>query len=561
MESTPASRQAEARRSIGAALGCALAGFAIFQFLGNANRGYIDTRSLFHWWGYQWMNPASETEHGWLILAGSAWLFWRRVRMPPPEPPATSGAVVSETPPAAPSVAPAVGAMAVGLGLHIVGFAAQQARISIVALLIFAWGVLRLAGGRTWGAAAVFPLAFLLFALPVSVLDELGLPLRVAVTAAGEGIARAAGIEVLRSGTQLVAPDGRFNYDVAAPCSGVRSLMALTALSLLLGYLNFRTWPRRLLVFLLCFPLVYAGNVARIVSIVFAAQWGGPEWGERAHAVMGFGVFAIVLGGVLAFVSLLRRRWPEGPEPVAVLPVEPPASARSTWIAAGVVVFLAAGTALVARAIADRPLRGDAGVLLAADGVNPVELPAFLGTEWLGRRSEVSAVEREILPPDTGFSRKSYAFVEDRRKDVFLSIVLSGRDRSSIHRPELCLVGQGWTIDRAGPHDFQFPPDATGTKARFPSRLLRVRREVATARGRVVVPQLVAYWFVGGDTIVASHWKRLALDAWNRVAHGRADRWAYILVQTDASDGEEAALRRMQGVLDQTLPRFQRPPS
>ena len=66
--------------------------------------------------------------------------------------------------------------------------------------------------------------------------------------------------------------------------------------------------------------------------------------------------------------------------------------------------------------------------MLAADGLNPVELPAFLGTEWIGQRVEVSAVEREILPADTGFSRKNYAYVADRKQDVFLSIVLSGRD-------------------------------------------------------------------------------------------------------------------------------------
>ena len=58
---------------------------------------------------------------------------------------------------------------------------------------------------------------------------------------------------------------------------------------------------------------------------------------------------------------------------------------------------------------------------------------------------EVAVAEllRDILPADTGFSRKNYAFVADRTRDVFLSIVLSGRDRTSIHRPELCLVGQG----------------------------------------------------------------------------------------------------------------------
>ena len=47
------------------------------------------------------------------------------------------------------------------------------------------------------------------------------------------------------------------------------------------------------------------------------------------------------------------------------------------------------------------------------------------------------------------------------------------------------------------------------------------------------------------------------VDAWNRVAHARADRWAYVLMQTDATDSEAAALVRMQAVLSATLPVFQ----
>jgi hypothetical protein len=94
---------------------------------------------------------------------------------------------------------------------------------------------------------------------------------------------------------------------------------------------------------------------------------------------------------------------------------------------------------------------------------------------------------------------------------------------------------------------------------------LRVRRELpvtATAgksRGPQSVPQLTAYWFVSGDRVVASHWERFLYDAWNRLFHARADRWAYVLMQTDASDGEAAALARMQSVLNETLPAFQRP--
>ncbi len=167
---------------------------------------------------------------------------------------------------------------------------------------------------------------------------------------------------------------------------------------------------------------------------------------------------------------------------------------------------------------------------------------------------EETAVEREILPPDTGFSRRNYVLVQGGAHAVFVSIVLSGRDRTSIHRPELCLVGQGWTIKGTEQHQFAWP--AAGSPATesgrrgahaFSATVLHTER-VEARTGRKI-PAVVAYWFVNSDAVVATHWERFWRDAWNRLAHARADRWAYVLVQADAADGEAAGLARIQEVL------------
>jgi EpsI family protein len=538
-----------------AALVCAVVAAALFQFFGNANHGYIDTGSLFYWWGYQWFNPDSETEHGVLILGIAGWLFWRSLKDD------SHGSNEGQR-------GAALAAMLMALGLHAAGFVAQQARISIVALLLFSWGGLTLAGGRRWGRAAAFPLAFMLFAVPVNVLDSVGFWLRLWVIEATAGLAHLAGFAVVRNGTQLFAPDGSYQYDVAAACSGVRSLMALAALTLLIGYLNFRGWGRRIGVWALCLPLTYLGNVVRIAAVVFAGQWWGQRAGERVHEWAGFTVFLVVLGGVLLAVEAMRRWWPERSE------IEDGKSEfgyrsagrkeikchvlRDTrvWRVAALVVVVAGAEMVFLGWLAGLPPRGGVGVQLAVDGKNPVELPTFIGTEWIGRSAEVTAVERAILPADTGYARKNYVAVGDAKQRVFVSVVLSGRDRTSIHRPELCLVGQGWSIESGTQEHFNYParPDAG-----FAATVLRVRREVITARGRVAVPELVAYWFVDAERVVATNSGRFWRDAWNRLAHGRPDRWAYVLVQTSATDGEAAALARMQAVLTGTLPAFQRP--
>jgi EpsI family protein len=500
---------------------------------------------MFYWWGYQWANPLSETQHGWLILGLSCWLFWRNARAEPAAPN-----------PAVPGRASA--AMAAGVLLHVLGYGMQQTRLSILGALCFLWGVLALAGGRRWGRAAAFPLAFMVFAVPVNLLDTAGFWLRLWVIGASSALAHAAGIEVIRNGTQLIAPGGGYHYDVAAACSGVRSLVALTALSLLVGYLNFRTWWLRVLVMALSFPFTYLGNVVRIAAIIFAAQWFGEKAGLAVHEWAGFLVFVIVVGLVLAGVSGLRRLFPRMVAPASPVPapfwvraVEGVGWWRSPWCAAVIAAGLVAAGVAGMRRLDAVGVRSGCGIILAADGVNPAGLPAFIGTDWIGRRVEVSAVEREILPPDTGFSRRIYAALHQPGHAVLLSIVLSGRDRSSIHRPELCLTGQGWTIGSRALHRFRLP-GRPGEK--WPATVLQI--EHAAGRDGKRHAALLAYWFVSSNRVAATYWERMAWGAWDRLRHGRADRWAYVLLQADAADGEAAALARMQEVLDGTLPAF-----
>jgi exosortase len=454
-----------------------------------------------------------------------------------------------------------VGAMVGGLLVHAVGFVAEQARLSIFGLLLFTWGIVEFAGGRRWGRAAAFPIAFMVFAIPLSALDSAGFWLRMWVVDASARLVHSFGIEVVVNGTQLLSPDGRYDYDVAAACSGVRSLVALTSLSLIIGYVRFKPVWLRAALFALSFPLIYIGNVVRIVAIIVTAQLWGQAWGDRAHDFMGYGVFVLVLGGVLAAAEIMGRARPDyteensNPAKSDVIRV----SADSTkvgppWALAGGVTFAAIVVAAFLSHVAGLPSLGRAGIELSSDGREPVDLPTFLGTDWIGRRTEVTQAERQLLPDDTGFSRKTYVSLADPTKQAFMSIVLSGHDRTSIHRPELCLVAQGWTILGSFPHKFSYPG-----RFGFAATVLRVEKDVPVKGGKVAVPQLVAYYFVGGDIVVASHWERLVRDAWNRVVHGRADRWAYVLIQTGDSDGEAEALNRIQVILDETLPSFQRP--
>ena len=530
-------------------------GLILFNFFGNSARGYIDTTSLFYWWGFQWFNPQSQTEHGPIILVLSLWLFTRNLKRP---------SLDHNSP------SPWLGLFIImsSLLLHIFGYLVQQSRISIVGFLVFLIGSSYFLGGSRWGKASIFPCTLMLFALPLEFLtNAIGFTMRLNVIKVSYFLAQFCGIDIIRSGTQLLSADGAYQYDVAPACSGIRSLVALSALSLILGYLSFRSWWRRILLFALSIPYAFVGNVIRIFTIIIVAELFGQKAGTLVHEWFGFIIFIIVLGLAMLTVSLLCRYLPEsekkGEDLINSRPEDSDSGIKAVIPFTGVgttvliitLLLSSLFTAILTRRIDAISHNGKCGIALAGNEVDPVPFPSMLNIDWAGREYPVSEVEKDNLPPDTGFSRKSYVNLLHPEQEVKISIVLSGKDRSSIHRPELCLVGQGWTIKDNFSHNFKVSKMKGGL---LPATVLRVEHSVNSADGtEVLIPALFAYWFVGADTVVPTHGERLFHMARERLFGFNVNRWAYVFAQTICPDGEDAGLQRLQEVIALTVDQFQ----
>jgi hypothetical protein len=136
----------------------------------------------------------------------------------------------------------------------------------------------------------------------------------------------------------------------------------------------------------------------------------------------------------------------------------------------------------------------------------------------------MSLDERRILPPDTIILKKQYE--REEGSPVQASIVLSGADRSSIHRPQLCLTGQGQDIVGEWTHEVPL-------EGRDPLRV-RVLDMERTWRGEDGVERrhafYYAYWFVGQDRETHSHYQRMFWMGYDRVFRNVAHRWAYLAV-------------------------------
>jgi hypothetical protein len=183
-----------------------------------------------------------------------------------------------------------------------------------------------------------------------------------------------------------------------------------------------------------------------------------------------------------------------------------------------------------------------------------MELPDYI-LGWPGFPASVSQIEKEILGADTEFARKIY-LSPDGKLGFYLSIVLSGKDRTSIHPPEMCLRGQGWMPQTA--------ETVTIRVAEPKPYVLDVMKLESSAPGNPKTgggktkKLLYLYWFVGSDVVTPYKNTMTFRESFDRIAYGKSHRWAYVALYTVVPPGEEAStLRLMRIFLESAVPQFQ----
>ena len=173
-----------------------------------------------------------------------------------------------------------------------------------------------LAWGTAWLRQSLFPFFLFMFSIPLGQRAEIiTFPLRQLVSRLSELVAHwVLGINVIRAGTQLFDPSGSYGFDIEAPCSGMRSLIAVFLLATIYGFFAFRSPWKRLLLMALALPFSVLGNLARMVLIIVAAELGGQSWGNYVHEGGPFGIISLVPYLPAMVGLLLTGRWLENRE-------------------------------------------------------------------------------------------------------------------------------------------------------------------------------------------------------------------------------------------------------
>jgi len=272
--------------------------FVLFHLLGNTVEN-VNTRSAFRWMIARWGDKESfgaDYSHGYLIPFVSLAIIWnkRDEYFRATKKVCMMGLVV----------------IMAALALHWVGAKMQQTRVSLISLIMLLWGIPLYFFGWQVAKLLIFPCSYLIFCVPLNFLDALAGPLQHVASSMGQSALEGLGIECQRVGTQLMSPF--FQLNVEAPCSGLRSLLAMTALTAVYAYVTQKTFIKKWILFLCSIPIAVLGNVCRIISIALVSITAGQEMGTGLHHDWsGYVLFTGSISLMIALGALLKVDYKE----------------------------------------------------------------------------------------------------------------------------------------------------------------------------------------------------------------------------------------------------------
>ena len=522
------------------------------------------------WLRYMLDSPTQDMGHGWVVPLFSLFLVWRQRR-----------ALATDAGP--PSLAGALLCLPL-LALLWLGERGDQPRLSQIAVYGLLWTIPYACFGRCLARRLLFPVAFLVFTVPLGFLDFFTVRLRLATAWISALLLNGSGIPVMRVGTGLhCLSGGGFALDVADPCSGLRSIYALAALTAAYAYLTLRARWRRWMLFASAVPLAMLGNMTRIFTIALVAKFFGMRIGTGFyHDYSGYLVF--VVGTLLmiqtgAWIARLGRPQDANVPPAAASsPAAAPYAAPSWRAWAGLAIVPLAMVVMLAALRRLPPPELEAQTFLAA---HLPELPGYrLAMPWHCQNEQcrkvadnldadpatgrppacpdcggvmdlISYGERAYLPADTLFLKGNYYDVFGDRLHV--SVVVNGASRRSIHRPELCLPAQGFSIERIRSREL---PDGNG--GRLNVKVVDLRRSLAGQQQRIGQ----VYFFVSARRQTASHYVRILVSIRDRALYNRVTRWAMVAIVVDSAfntperrDALESFIRELSAALRNTASR------
>ena len=474
-------------------------------------------------------DPYEDMSHGWLVPIFSLYVLWtQREELKKEVGPPSIGGFLACLP---------------CIGVALIGSRGMQVRFEQIGFIGLCMALPWAFYGRRVAKGCVFPALFLLFTVPMtSYLDAVTIHLRLFASGTAFVLLRGFGVDVVQVGTAIVSQGAHpFSIDVAEPCSGLRSLVALTALTAAYAWYTQPTWRRRAALFACAIPLAVLGNVVRVLSICFVAAWASPDFALGFyHDYSGYVVFVVAIALMVACGEIISRWCGRRRKAGGAAAQEPAAGAINCAppVAGGTSVVPVVFAVVLCPLLLFQMVTPSSVIAEPPQVAWPESLGGYVADDILFCQNEhcarvffastlngatncpcgaaldgCSVGENTILPSDTTILKRVY--VSESGMQFVVSAVISGKGKSSIHRPELCLPAQG--VQMSNPTDFNV--------AGCPYHAIQINFKDEP-------PAQLIYTFFNQEGVrTASHLRRIFQDTWDRSINNRIDRWVMVTVR------------------------------
>lgn len=197
-----------------------------------------------------------------------------------------------------------------GIGMHILAKILFIYSLSGFSILFVMFGLSLFIFGTQNTRILLFPIAYLIFMLPLptAVINAIAFPLKMLVAKLGVDIVRLTGIPIYSEGFDITIPAG--NLLVGNPCSGLRSLITFLALGSIYAYISDLSTQKKWVLFFISVPVAIFSNIIRVPILILVSHYYGLEAGAPDsfwHDASG--IFMFVIGLILIYFSGKMLGW------------------------------------------------------------------------------------------------------------------------------------------------------------------------------------------------------------------------------------------------------------
>jgi exosortase len=191
--------------------------------------------------------------------------------------------------------------LVLGVLLYILTFVLEIRLLGVFSLLSIITALVFFVFGVHTVRAILFPLVFLVFMIPAPFVPDIAYRLQEISVLCSSWLLKSFGLPIISSGPEISLENNVFT--IGLPCSGINTFIALLALAAVYGYILTGPLLRRVILFIVAFPVAVAANILRITSVITVAYYFSVQTATGWYHDLSSPIFFVIAFLVLVLIG------------------------------------------------------------------------------------------------------------------------------------------------------------------------------------------------------------------------------------------------------------------